>query len=121
MGVGHTMLTERVRDEDSDAVYADESKGAYYTPKRPRTGTLSEPDEESLHFLFRSQARDSTNVPPFEQFLHLNYYWVEVGPGDDVGAWVNAKNEIPARVRAMAERMQREYRAMVDMREGSGR
>lgn len=103
-GPGHTMLTERSRNPDTGAIYANDSHAAYYSPMRPSEGVMVAPGEQELHFVFHTEGQDPDNFPKFASFIHLNYATVELDA------------DIPPEVEQQAKRMQQSARQMMQHR-----
>ncbi|MBD3308486.1 hypothetical protein GF339_18820 [candidate division KSB3 bacterium] len=70
---GHMMYTERTRDPDTQAIYADESKTSFYSPKQPAQGYIVAPTERELHVVAHSTDKDPDNFPPNSVWIHLNF------------------------------------------------
>jgi hypothetical protein len=74
--VGHMMLTEAARDQETYAIY-DESGEGYYSPKEPGDFSIAQPDRRTLHFVAHTTKQDPDNFPPHTVWLHLNFQDVE--------------------------------------------
>jgi hypothetical protein len=74
--VGHMMLTEAARDQESYAIY-DESGEGFYSPKKPGDSSIAHSDRRTLHFVAHTTKQDGGNFPPHTVWLHLNFQDVE--------------------------------------------
>lgn len=70
---GHMMFTERSRDPETQAIYADASKTTIYSPKTPGKGYVIDPEGRELHFVAHSMEEDPDNFPPNTVWIHLNF------------------------------------------------
>ncbi len=70
---GHMMYTERSRDPETQAIYADESKTTFYSPKTPEKGYVIDPEGRELHFVAHSMEQDPDNFPSNTVWIHLNF------------------------------------------------
>lgn len=75
---GHMMYTERVRDLETHAIYANEAKSEFYNPEEPGKSYITDPEGRELHFVAHSTDEDPDNFPPNSVWIHLNFVEAEM-------------------------------------------
>ena len=70
--LGHMMLSEVVRDPETQALYNSDGSG-FYSPMDPHNGSVVSEDISLLHLIVRSETEDADNFPGFDFFLHVNF------------------------------------------------